>query len=349
MQIQKNNFDMMSAAVSILYLLLLTFFLHEGYGVEEDSWGLVMSTFEMHQTHGYVASRLPGHPTHEYLLALLFPPSPFAYNFVSAIFGSLALYFSILFFKNIKTQFPILTGLTLAFTPVVFIAGTYTIDYSMSLLFIILSWYLLTSNFTLLAGVALALATGTRITNLYMIAPMFLYIYANKGKLKDYIWLSVSSSTLSILLFLPVIYTYGIHFFDYSDQFPYPNLPKLLYKSTFGVFGLIGLMAFLLLVFKFRKPALTNIHYALVAIALCIVAYLRLPQKSAYLIPMIPFILIIASNVLHFKWYKWFCGLMIFSGWTFGVALVDQTRGSISYTENNFKIKGQENEVPLEE
>lgn len=31
-------------------------------------------------------------------------------------------------------------------------------------------------------------------------------------------------------------------FFDYSDQFPYPPIAKIIYKATIGVYGLIGIL-----------------------------------------------------------------------------------------------------------
>jgi Gpi18-like mannosyltransferase len=183
MQVEKNNFNLLAATASALYLLMLIPFLQVGYGVEEDSWGLVMNAFEMQHSGIYHASRLPGHPIHEYILWLLFPATPFKYNVVSAVFAAGSLFIAAHLFRKLKIQQPLLAAITLACTPVVMISGTYTIDYSMSLFFILSAWYFIATKNTMLSAVMLALAVGTRITNMYMIVPLFVYLYSNKFNL----------------------------------------------------------------------------------------------------------------------------------------------------------------------
>src|SRR5207253_382988 len=106
--------------------------------------------------------------------------------------------------------------------------------------------------------------------------------------------------------YIPVIKTYGLSFLTFSDQFPYPNLPKIFYKATIGVFGTVGIIT--IIGFKFKTllkkfsskekiiPAELpkNIFTAsFTVIIIYIISYLRLPQKSAYLIPIIPFVILL--------------------------------------------------------
>jgi hypothetical protein len=341
MQVEKNNFNLLAATASALYLLMLIPFLKVGYGVEEDSWGLVMNAFEMQHSGIYHASRLPGHPIHEYILWLLFPATPFKYNFVSALFAAGSLFIAAHLFRKLKIQQPLLAAIALACIPVVMISGTYTIDYSMSLFFILSAWYFIATKNTMLSAVMLALAVGTRITNMYMIVPLFVYLYSNKFNLTCFIKLAAISGILSVIFYAPVFMQYGKSFFDYSDQFPYPNFPKLLYKSNLGVFGLVGVISIFLFVFFAKRFSFKNNLYIIISIAICLLAYLRLPQKSAYLIPMLPFVIMLFSEMLTEKRFMIFCVMIILSGWCFGIALVDADRGSLIHNKNSFEIQGQ--------
>ena len=341
MQVEKNNFNLLSATASVLYLLLLIPFLQPGYGVEEDSWGLVVNAYEMQQTGVYHASRLPGHPLHEYLLCALYPTQAFMYNFVSAIFAAASLFVAAHFFRRAKVQHPLLAAIAMSFIPVVFISGTYTIDYSMSLFFILCTWYFAVCDKYLFAGIMLACAVGTRITNMYIIMPLFVYLYIHQSALKKYVLLASVSGLLSIVFYMPVFLQYGKSFFDYSDQFPYPNFPKLMYKSTLGVFGVLGISALLIFSLMSKKLNLKNNLHIILSIVICVLAYLRLPQKSAYLIPMLPFVMMLFSEMLSETKYMLFCVMMMLSGWCLGIALVDSERGSLHASEHSMEVQGQ--------
>ena len=85
------------------------------------------------------------------------------------------------------------------------------------------------------------------------------YIGFNKENRIEIIKLSIVTVLLSVILFVPAMNKYGMAFFDYTDQFPYPNLPKFMYKATLGVFGLIGCVALLLIFIKKYNINLTRI------------------------------------------------------------------------------------------
>jgi hypothetical protein len=229
----------------------------------------------------------------------------------------------------------------MSFIPVVFISGTYTIDYSMSLFCILCTWYFAVSDRYAIAGIVLACAVGTRITNMYMIMPLFVYLYVHQSALKKYVLLASISVVLSVVFYMPVFLQYGKSFFDYSDQFPYPNLPKLIYKSTLGVFGLLGFSAIAIFLLTTKKFLLRKNLHIILSIAICVLAYLRLPQKSAYLIPMLPFVMMLFSEMLSETKYMLFCVMMMLSGWCLGIALVDSDRGSLRASEHSMEVQGQ--------
>jgi len=330
-----------TATVCFGYFLLQLFFVNFGYGVEEDSWGLVVNAKEMFYSNSYAASRLPGHPTHEYLLAWLYPFKEYSYNLLSAISAAFVLYFSILFFEKIKISQPILAALAVGFCPVIFIAGNYTIDYSLSLALLMCAWYLLSAQHLKTSALVLALSIGARITNAVFILPMILFAFSIKIEKPKIIAFVIIAGVASQMLFVPVINKYGLAFFDYTDQFDYPNFAKIIYKATLGVFGLVGFLAVLALtaqsIIKRQKAPI----YLLTIYVLCIMVYLRLPQKSAYFIPVIPFLVIHASSIFNANYFRIFCFSMILSGWIFGVVLVDKYRGSKQESEIAINIHSQ--------
>ena len=77
-------------------------------------------------------------------------------------------------------------------------------------------------------------------------------------------------------------------------------------------------------------------------IVLYVISYLRLPQKSAYFIPAIPFIILIFGYYLTGKAFKVFCVLMSMSSFLFSINLTDSLRGAIhSPLSVKFQIAGQ--------
>lgn len=79
----------------LLVLVLITIitripFIFDGYGVEEDSWGLVVNAYEMHSNGHYVASRFPGHPLQEYIYFLIYDAPAWLYNSLSLIASIIA-------------------------------------------------------------------------------------------------------------------------------------------------------------------------------------------------------------------------------------------------------------------
>ena len=64
------------------------------------------------------------------------------------------------------------------------------------------------------------------------------------------------------------------------------------------------------------------------AILIYLFLYLRLPQKSAYLIPMIPFVILLFAFYLSEKQFKIFCVLLTLSSFVFSINLSDPLRGS---------------------
>ena len=323
-------------------------FLRAGFGAEEDSWLLALTAKNIALSGEYEMSRAPAHPLQEIIYSWFYNGglNAFSTNLLSAAGSVITSLFFALSLKNIGFRHYIFAAFAFAFTPVVFISSVYTIDYMPAMAFVMMSFYFITlpskSWTIILAGIFLGIAIGFRLTSAIMLLPFcVLLLSISQGGWKKILVLGFSACIIGLLTYIPVIKTYGTSFFTFADQFPYPNFPKVLYKGTLGVFGFIGLGAILffkikILIQRIRmKEKLIpdmlpkNIFYAsCTAIILYIFSYLRLPQKSAYLIPLIPFVILLSGYYLSGRAFKIFCVLLTMSSFLFSINLTDSLRGS---------------------
>ena len=335
-------------------------FLSAGYGVEEDSWGIAMAGFNTYFTHIYEPSRFPGHPVHEFIYSAFWGLPPFFYNASSAFFSAIAVVSFALILKELKFKHFFIAALALAFTPVFYISSTYTIDFIWTIAFILISFYALLKNQFVFCGIFLGLAIGCRITSGAMLFP-FLIIFWEKNAVNENIknGLKVLLPLIVVIFisYLPLINQFGLSFFMYYDQFPYPSMAKVFYKMIPGVFGFLGVMALgvcIVLAFIYRKKIVRGelfenglnkkiIISSFVVIVLFTLSYFRLPQKSGYMITIIPFLILLLGYYLNSKLFNFLCSALIVSSFLFSINLTDKLRGaSYSRLAMIFNVSGQE-------
>lgn len=331
--------------IVIITLLTRLPFLFNGYGVEEDSYGLVLTAQNIAQTGTYEMSRAPGHPVQELVLSLMPNAPDFVMNGLSMLFGLVAsvLFYCILQFLGYAK--PLLPTLVMTMIPAFYIASTYTIDYVWALAFILLSFWFLLTRKNLLCGLALAMAVGCRVTSVLGAIPVVIYLLMNettKEALKHILTIGLSALALVMLLFLPAYLTYGIDFF-YTYPLPYPPIPKVLYKGSLGVWGVWGCVALMgaVLLFCFsrkkdRREVALELPKGIILISWMMILmhcilFAKLPEKSAFFIPALPFVVLLIHHYLsHHKLYPVLCALFIISPFLSSVQLADKDRGSTS-------------------
>lgn len=341
-------------------------FLWAGYGVEEDPWLLALTAKNIAQSGAYEMSRAPGHPLQEIIYALMWDAGPFAYNLMSAVMSVIAVLFFALSLRQLGFRHYLYAAFAFAFTPVVFISSTYTMDYMWAMAFVMSGFYFLTSppspllkergvRGEVLAGILLGLSLGCRITSALMLIPFSILLFYGERNLKKILTLVTTTFVVALLVYFPVLKEYGLLFFTYSDQFPYPNFFKMMYKATIGVFGTVGVTTILFLLIKILLDKRNNREkvnsfpfgrigwVCIIVIILYTLAYLRLPQKSAYLIPIIPFVILLFGTFLSTLSFRIFCVLLTLSSFFFSVNLTDSFRGAkYSPLAIRFSLAGQE-------
>jgi hypothetical protein len=343
-QENRSNSNLFSAILVLAFAARIPF-LFFGYGVEEDSYGTVVAAHNSYLTGVLEVSRLPGHPFQEIILSFFYPiSSPFFFNLLSCIASLFAVYFFGKVCKKYSQSFYWLAALVFAFVPVVFIASVSTIDYMWAMAFAMASWYGVQKKQMVWAGVLFGLAIACRINIAVVIVPFVMIEYLEEQKInyKSWFFFLIVSTLTSLVFFIPVIHQYGWQFLSYSDQFPYPNFPKIVYKSSIGVWGILGVLAIIFYsFFTFRKNKRADV-VIVVFIVLQAIIYLQLPQKSAYLIPTIPFVIWWFLQGLEAKKFTKLSLILILSAFFCGVNLADTKRGSSSLFKTlELDIKGQ--------
>jgi hypothetical protein len=323
----------------LVFVLLSRFpFLSAGFGSDDDAWRIALSAQQLAQTGEYKASRLPGYPIPEHLAALVIEGGPIAVNMLSVLMTLIATLAFTLILIRLRCREPYLAALAFAFTPVVYIASVSAMDYMWAMAFLLLTLLWLLYERVWLAGLALGLAVGCRLTSIFFMIPFVILIY-NKNSIKsfviNFIILALVSGVVMLIAYSPVYARYGWGFLKYASA-PEP-LPIVIGQATVGVWGGLGVLVMGLLLLGRMGLALygrtlsreqTALPESLSktqtlcfwgASGLVILLYLRLPHESGYLIPLIPFVLIGLSAILTRSHFRWLCLALIMSPFVLGI------------------------------
>ena len=334
-------------------------FLSQGYGLDGDSWSVAIIARNISLTGTYEVSRFPGYPVQEFICSLFYNGYAWRLNLLTAIISTVGILFFALTLKTWKFKYVFLASAALAFVPIVYINSTTTIDYVWALSFLLISLYCVARYNALLAGVFLGIAIGCRITSGAMLIPYSIMIL-QAGERRDNIvrLLKLFAATIitASLLFYPVYARYGKDFLMYYDL-PYPSISKVLYKFFIETWGLVGLAALFISVCLFflpspvkaRKylfPRSINEKYVvawLIAIDLYIIAFLKLPMESGYLIPIIPFVILIFGKYLYSRAFTFLAVMLILSSFFFNISPVERedaaTASALSFSFNQGEEK----------
>ncbi|MGZ6539719.1 MAG: hypothetical protein ACXVEB_15195, partial [Bacteroidia bacterium] len=320
-------------------------FLLAGYGVEEDSWGIALAAFHTKVSGVYEPSRFPGHPVQELIYSALWGNGPVVFNGLCAFFSAIAAVSFSLILKHLNFKHFFIAATAFAFVPVFYISSTYTIDFVWTAAFTLISFYFLLKNQFVLVGVFLGLAIGCRITSGALLFP-FMIICWQKNDLKknssNFLKMIIPMTVIVILAFLPLIKQFGFSFFMYYDQFPYPPITKVIYKMIIGVFGTVGFLAICICkgwVLLNRKKQNSGALFqngldkkiiisSYIIVVLFIISYFRLPQKSGYMISILPFVILLFGYFLNSRMFKFLCISLIVSSFICSINLTDKLRGA---------------------
>ncbi len=275
-------------------------FLSPGFGTDEDAWWTIKAARDLATTGAYHYSRKPGFPVLEYVYSWIWDKNPVILNGITALFSAVAVLFFALSVRKHRIGSPFWAGLMLAFSPVVYIASTTTMDYMWAMAFIMVSYYLLINRRYMLSALFLGIATGCRITSAVMMFPFIITILAIEKEKKHWIYQSLIFA--SIVLIVGVIFYYPIYTIYNKEMFKFPLGGRPIPKELSQLFGNLGFTAILLSIFISVIIPQKNNHKRitekvpkkygkiwLMIVIIYTILYLDMPHEPGYLIPALPF------------------------------------------------------------
>jgi hypothetical protein len=333
-----SGFSRRNLLFAFLIFLTRIPFVFAGPGTDEDAWGIALTALNIFQTHTYEVSRFPGFPVHELTSAAFIWGGPVMLNVLTAFMSSIAALMFVCALQEMRFRFPYLAGLAFAFTCIVFVHSSESIDYMWAMAFIMASFWMLLREKLFLSALLLAFATGCRITSLAMLLSFGVLLIDDgqnmKGNIRRMVRYALFTVIFSVIIYSPVLLKYGLSFFTYYDLSGYPSIPKVLYKLSLGVWGVTGILALLfgtLVLFfppanragKYLLPRTINEKHViswLVAMDMTILIFVRFPYESGYLIPLIPFTILVFGKYLYDKAFIYFCLLLMLSPFVIGIS-----------------------------
>lgn len=282
-------------------------FVSAGYGLDPDAHRVVNAAWEIARTGRYTASRLPGYPLQEGLLALLQQGGPRLVNGATALLGCLAVVAFSRCLRASGVREHALLALGFAAVPVIYINSTCAMDYVWAVALILCAAHAALRQRPWRAGLWLGLAIGVRITSGAMLLPLALLCAARAPSFRRYLRaltrLTLAALSCGALCFAPVLARYGSKFFTFYDALGGGTAQNILRRGTLGVWGSVGLIALgcaalgmLLTAYRARRRSARQARQWISAacgsaVLLYTIAYLRLPHEAGYLAPLVPFVI----------------------------------------------------------
>jgi hypothetical protein len=293
------NFDLTQpiafVALAIVYVASRAPFINIGYGTDPDAWRVALSGYWLWDHGEFYPSRLPGYPIPEYASAAVIKGGWLATNSMTLAVSLLGLWFFARIVAKLELPNRALLVAGFAFTPLLWNNSMKTMDYMYALTFVLGAYFFLLRGETVWAGLTLGLAAASRSTSVLMLVPFMAYMWRDgkRGETRD---LVVFTLIVPVLAYLPIAWKYGPGFLTFYDaKVGYLNVMRLLGKDCLGLLGSITV----LLAFAISLPRLArlpgdawrdkNVMVWVIAIAIGVAVFLRLPHESAYLIPIYPF------------------------------------------------------------
>lgn len=286
----------------LLFLISRVPLLKFGFGLDADAWRIANSAFDLKHSHVYHTSRFPGYPLPEFLNSLVIDHGWIATNSVTMILSFISVVFFARILKDLNVKNKGLLVLTYAFLPILWINSTNTMDYMWALTFIVIAWFFLLRTRWAIAGLMVGLAIGSRITSAILIFPFLYLVWKESRNIKATIYFLVPTVTISSVLFLPLFLQHGLGFLAYHPESGIEILRAWrLVARGFGVMPtLFGLALFLLSLKVMLRDMLKkdrNTIFLLSAVILVGILFITKPLQVQYLIPAIPFGLLLLNKI----------------------------------------------------
>lgn len=345
LMITKRQRNYNEIIIAVIIILSRIPFIFNSLGQDLDGWREVYSGKILSEYHIYNVSRFPGYPFPEFVFSL-FNQQPYWYlNSLSILFTMGACIFFYRILEYFKVSFSFLLAVILSFVPIIYLNSTVVMDYNWSLFFMLGSLYFIVIKNKWTAVIFFGLMISCRLNNAIFLPAFAFLVYFQFGEnLKKAITFSVLLVLSAVFFFLPVIVRYeGDFLHSYGTESI--SLFSLFSLSTLYVYGAIGTLGILVsLVLQFFADRFKNfqlllkdhfIVFCFLIIFINFIFFVKFPLESGYLIPSIPFILIILQRILSDKLMKFTLLSLLISPFLISINAKNfQIKGSIFVNEN---------------
>jgi hypothetical protein len=320
-----------------------------GYGTDADSWRNAVAALHMRSAGHYIPSRVPGFPVYETLLALIIPGGWVATNFAAAVAELLALFAfaRVLTLRGVeRAGWPIAA---FALSAALWIHATQTMDYAFGLACFLGAYAALLERRFTIAGVLLALALGCRASYALIVPPALIFA-AMRGGWRAVAALAIGFVPAALLVLLPVWLSpetrdLASHLARHAGR--HVTASTLLPVLRGSVVFLIGKWAAAVLITALiaaaagrtrgrsrftrlpRTDVAASVFEALSALAIA-GFFLLIPYEQAYLLPVLPLLLIAIARRLSPAWMAAFAiGMAVPALLNFEIAQRQFTTGEL--------------------
>ncbi|MEK6645265.1 MAG: hypothetical protein AABY84_01115 [Candidatus Firestonebacteria bacterium] len=329
----------------IIYIVVSIPLIFTGFG-EPDAWRSANTIRNLAYTFEYTPSRFPGFPVVEFINAILFKITNLFFcgklhfwiisNLATFFISILGIYSFAKILEHYDVKNRLITILSFTFLPALWIASTSTVDYIWALSFVLAGYYAILQKKYINAGILLGLASGCRITSYLILPALVVIIYTKcdcfaiarndkKIKFRNMIKFVVASIFTTIICYLPLIIKYGFGFLWVVNA--RPDIGIWGYKFINDIFGLPAFVMLAVSLIIYRKNFLKlqlNDAALVIIVFLYAIFFIVKPDKTDYIIPAIPFFLILLVRFFPRRIFISFAGLLLLNNfisfWTVDMA-----------------------------
>lgn len=307
--------------LGFLFILSRIPFLNLGFGSDPDAWRIAGSAFDLHYFGIYHPSRFPGYPLPEFFNSIIVNYGWLATNAATMILSLISVYVFAKILKELNIKNKGLLVVTYAFLPILWINSTITMDYMWALAFILLTWFFIIRKQYALAGLMMGLAIGSRITSAILILPFIYLILVENKEIKKIIHFFVTACATALILFLPLYLQYGLNFISY---YPTQTGISFIWSDMTYYFGILAVLFGLILFILSFKKLFENVVkkdettiFLLFSIFLVVFLYIGAPYEMSYLIPAIPFGLLLLNKISSRKLFGILCVFLLLNSFIY--------------------------------
>ncbi|UCF70971.1 MAG: hypothetical protein JSW49_01470 [candidate division WOR-3 bacterium] len=272
-----------------------------GFGLDPDAWRIANTAFDLRHHLVYHASRFPGYPVPEFLNTVVID---FGYHATNSLTMLLSLLSALAFGRILReadNEEKGLLVLTYAFLPLVWINSTNTMDYMWSLSFIILTWLFIIKERYVVAGLLLAMAAGSRAASAAFVIPFFYLLHSRGSARAPIVRFLLTFFATSVFIYMPLLVTYGLSFIH---RYPsHTGILQIGYQALkyYGLPSIILLTIILLAVARNLNKVSVKLDkvgiFSLLSITTILVTFFLAPYQIEYLIPLVPFGLMLTQHL----------------------------------------------------